>query len=353
MGEVMTGAGCDRTIAVTPQQAIDQAREGRIGPLYLVMGEESFLVDRVMRALRGAVDLGAAAAFNEDRFVAPEVDVDRVLAAARTVPMMAPKRLVVLSSVERWDNKGSSRGGEHPLDALAAYAEDPLDTTVLLLCAGKINGSRRLVKAAKKGGFLVSCATLKRHELPGWIRQTAKAAGHPMDGSAADTLAELVGPDLGPVADALERLSLYVGEGAPIDGDAIAAVITRVRQETVWQLVDALATRDLGAALAALDDAYDARDRGLPLLGTVAWRVRQLLKFHAALSRGRSAKVAAKTAGVAPFKAGEVERIVRRLSGTVLERWLMLLSEADLALKGSKRSGEEVLATMIVDMCRS
>lgn len=337
---------------MTPQQAIADAREGKLEPLYLVMGDEGFLVSQVVRALRQAVDTGAAAAFNEDRFVAPEADVDQALGAARTMPMMAPQRLVVLSSVERWDNKGASRGGEHPLDALAAYAEDPSPSTVLVLSATKLNGSRRLVKAAKSKGFLVSCNTLKRHELPKWIRQTAKSAGHALEGSAADTLAELVGPDLGPVADALERLSLYVGPGAPIDEEAIGAIITRVRLETVWQLVDALAARDAGAALAALSDAYDARDRGLPMLGAVTWQVRQLLKFHAALSRGRSAKVAAKTAGVAPFKASEVERTVRRLSGAVLERWLMLLSEADLALKGSKRPGQEVLATMIVDMCR-
>jgi len=338
---------------VTPQQAIAQAQSGELGPLYLVMGEEGFLVDRVLRALRQAVDLGAAAAFNEDRFVAPEADVDQVIGAARTMPMMAPKRLVVLSSIERWDNKGAARSGEHPLDALAAYAQDPSETTVLLLGASKLNGSRRLVKAAKEADFLVSCSALKRHELPKWIRQTAEAAGHGIDGGTAEMLAELVGPELGPVADAVERLSLYVGPGAPIDAEAIGAVVTRVRQETVWQLVDALAVRDLGSALAALDDAYDPRDRGLPMLGAVAWRVRQLLKFHAALSRGRSAKTAAKTAGVAPFKASEVERTVRRLSGAVLERWLMLLSEADLALKGSKRSGEQVLATMIVEMCRT
>jgi DNA polymerase-3 subunit delta len=337
---------------VTPQQAITEAREGKLQPLYLVLGEEGYLVSQVVRALRAGVDTGAAAAFNEDRFTAPEADVDQVLGAARTMPMMAPQRLVTLASLERWDNKGASRGGEHPLDALASYADDPSPTSVVVLSASKLNGSRKLVKAAKKKGFLVRCDALKRHELPKWIGQMAKSAGHPMDRGAAETLAELVGPELGPVADSLERLSLYVGRGEAIDEEAIAAIVTRVRQETVWQLVDALAMRDVGGALAALADAYDARDRGLPMLGAVTWRVRQLLKFHAALARGRSTKVAAKTAGVAPFKASELERTVRQLSGATLERWLMLLAEADLALKGSKRPGEEVLATMIVDMCR-
>ena len=35
----------------------------------------------------------------------------------------------------------------------------------------------------------------------------------------------------------------------------------------------------------------------------------------------------------------------------VLESWLLLLAEADLALKGSRRSGQAVLGTMLVDMC--
>jgi DNA polymerase III subunit delta len=349
---VVTAGYVIHRFAVTPEQAMSEADRGELRPLYLVMGSETFLVDKVLTKLRASVDMGAAAAFNIDKFVAGEADVDRVLSAARTVPMMAPYRLVSLSSLERWDNKGSSRGGEHPLDALAAYAEDPSPTTILLLSGSKLNGSRRLVRAAKKAGFLVSCESPKRHELPRWIRQTVESMGHRIDGGAVDLIAELMGPELAPVADALERLSLYVGSGNAIDADAIAAVVTRVRQETVWQLVDALAARDLGGALGAMNDAYDPRDRGLPMLGAITWRIRQLLKFQSALLRGGGPKDAAKAAGLAPFKANETERTIKRLSRPMLERWLMLLSEADLALKGSKRPGQEVIATMLIDMCR-
>jgi DNA polymerase-3 subunit delta len=332
---------------MTPEQAIAKAKDGEHLPVYVIVGEENHLASEVVKVLRATVDTGVPG-FNEDKYVAAETHADKVVAAARTMPMMAAKRLVLLSGVERWDNK-SAKGS--PLDVLAAYAADPVDSAVLVISASKINGGRRLMKVAKKGGFLVSCSLLKRHELPRWVQKRAQTLGHRISSSTADTIAELAGPALGAVSDALERLSLYVGEGGEIDEAALAAVVTRIRQETVWALVDALGERDLGAAMAALNDAYDARDGGLPLLGAVAWRVRQMLKFQSMLGRGRSRGDAAKAAGVPGFKATDLERAVRRTSSRELESWLLLLAEADLALKGSRRPGADVLATMLVDMC--
>jgi DNA polymerase-3 subunit delta len=280
--------------------------------------------------------------------MAAETDADTVVNAARTAPMMAKRRLVLVRGVERWDGKGKHSAGA--LDRLAQYATDPVPSSVMVLVATKINGSRKIMRAAKKQGFLVSCQTLSRRELPGWVKSRAKAIGHPIDHATAEALCELVGPELGPVNDALQRLSLYVGLGEPITEDAITEVVTRVRQDTVWALVDALSARDLRAALAALHDAYEPRDNGLPLLGAIGWRSRQLLKFQAAL-KSASPGDAAKQSGVPPFKANELARTVRALSARTLESWLLLLAEADLALKGSKRNGLEVLSTMLVDMC--
>jgi DNA polymerase-3 subunit delta len=332
---------------MTPEQAIRDAKRGELRPVYLVMGEEIFLADEAIGAISAAADTGPAKGFNHERFIAGECAAESVVAASLTVPMMARQRLVVVTGLERWDKPGGD-----DLDRLADYAANPSPSTVLVLAATKLHGSRKLVRHGKQQGYLVSCQTLPRRDLPAWIRQRARDRGHPIDNDAAEALAELVGPELGPVSDALERLSLYVGAGAPIQGDALAAVVTRVRQETVWNLVDALSLRDLAGALAALRDAYDARDAGLPLLGAIAWRVRQLVKVQSVLARGGSPGDAAKEAGVPQFRISETVRAARALPARKLEQWLSLLAEADLALKGSRRAGNEVVATMLVEMCR-
>src|SRR5262249_12709344 len=89
--------------AMTPNEAIQQAKSGKLLPVYLVVGEERLLRDAVVDALLAASLGGAVAACNEDKFTAGEVDPDAIVSAARTVPMMAPRRFVLVRGIERWD----------------------------------------------------------------------------------------------------------------------------------------------------------------------------------------------------------------------------------------------------------
>ncbi|MBI4701088.1 MAG: DNA polymerase III subunit delta [Deltaproteobacteria bacterium] len=338
-----------------PEQAIREANGGKLRPVYVVTGPEQLLGDRVVAAIRRATTTGSpTAAFNEERFVAAETSAEKVVAAARTVPMMASHRFVAVRGVERWEAKDEGKeGGRQALDALADYAASPSPTTVLVVVATALHGSRRLVTGAKEGGYLVECDALGRRELPAWIRAEAAERGRGLGPGMAELLAELVGPELGPVSDALERLSLYVGPGAPIAEEAVARVVTRVRQSTVWQLVDALGRRQLGPALGALADAFDQRDGGLRLLGAVRSGVAQLIKLDAALRRGVAPADAAKAARVPPFRAQQAAQTVRGCGPGQLERWLVLLATADRELKSSRRSALAVLEATVVAMCRS
>lgn len=348
--------------AVTPDQAIAEAKSGNLRPVYLVTGEERLLVDRVTLALREASQKGGIAGFNEDRFTAGEATAGAIVGAARMVPMMAKLRFVLVRGLDRWEKKDEDdapaaagkkgKAEASPLDELAEYAKEPAASTVMVLVATKLHGQRRLVTAAKKGGFLVTCDPLARADLPGWIKATARAKGHAIADDTADMLAEIAGPELGYVADAIERLSLYVGAGQPITDDAVSVIVTKVRQSSVWALIDALVRRRTGDALATLADTYDPRDGGLRLLGAVGWSVRQLAKFDSALRAGADPMEAAQHSGVAPFKAREVAQTVRSMAPGTLPMWLRMLAETDLALKGSRRPAQAVLETMLIEMCR-
>jgi DNA polymerase-3 subunit delta len=344
---------------VTPDEAITEASQGNVRPVYLLTGDEPYEIERVLSSLRTSTLSGALAAFNEEKLVAGEVAVDRVLSAAKVVPMMAKRRLVVVRNLERWEaraGEGQEDDGDatrtNALDRLAEYAASPSPTTCLVLIGAKIDGRRKLMNTARKAGFLVACEPIPRGALPGFVTRETNARAHPISPDVADLLAEIAGPELASVADAIERLSLYVGPGQPITEDAIAACLVRLRQSTVWELVNAVGRRELGPALMALDDVYDARDRGLRLVGLLAWSLRQLIRFDAATRGGSPPEEAARRAGAPPFKARELAAQVRRLGSGELERWLLLLADADLELKGSKRPPRATLEGTIMAMCR-
>lgn len=342
---------------MTPEDAIRRAQSGDLLPVWLLVGEERLLRDQAVDAIVKAALAGGVPEFNTDKFTAGETDVDKILGATRTVPMMANKRLVLVRALERWDGaaEATSDGARAlpPLDRLADYAKSPIDSTCLLLVANKLDGRRRLVAQAKKGAFLVDCAAIDARAVPGWIRARAKSKGHELPGSVADLVAEIAGPDLSYLDDVLERLSLYVGKDAPITEDAVSVCVTRVKLADTWNLVDAASTKDLGKVLRLFADVYDPRDRGLPLVGALAWSLRQLLKLEAALGQGLGIDDAARKAGVFPtFKARDHARKLKAFRPHELERWLVVLQETDLALKSSRRPADSILEEMFTRLCR-
>jgi DNA polymerase-3 subunit delta len=335
---------------VTPSEAIAQARKAELLPLYLVTGEERLFRDQVVAELRTAALGGGAAAFNEDKFTAGDAGVEAVLMAARTVPMMANRRFVLLRGAERWD----AADGSSPFDLLAEYASNPVSSTCMVIVASKMDGRRKLAVLARKHGFLVACEPLDSRALPEWITEQCTLRGNAVALDVAELLAALCGPDLSSVSDAVERLSLYVGPGAAIDEAAVGACVARVRTSDTWALVEAIGARDLGRALSCLADAYDARDRGLPLLGALAWSVRQLARYQAALASGASPDDAARQAGVfQPYRARELAAKGRLFRPSEVERWILVLADADKSLKSSRRPADSILEDMITRLCRA
>jgi DNA polymerase-3 subunit delta len=336
---------------VTPNEAITKAKKGVLLPVYVVAGEERLFRDDVVDALRAASLAGGIPAFNEDRFTAGEANVETIVAAARTVPMMAARRFVMVRGAERWDAKESE---DSPFDRLAEYAAAPVESTCMVVVATKIDGRRKLATVARKQGFFVACDPLDDRSLPLWIRDRFATKGHAIEREVAELLSALAGPALSSIDDAVERLSLYAGPGAAIDEEAIAACVARVRTEDTWALVDAVGASDLGRALRTLADAYDPRERGLPLLGALAWSVRQLARYQAAVASGASPDEAARRAGVfQPYRARELAAKARAVRAKEVEAWILVLAEADLALKGSRRSPDAVLEEMLTRLCRA
>ncbi|MFO0732279.1 MAG: hypothetical protein U0361_15090 [Nitrospiraceae bacterium] len=86
---------------------------GRAGlaPIYAVVGEEDYLRDRAVAALRNAV-LGdeTPTGFNDDVFHGDESAVEDVLACAAEIPVFATRRVVVFKTLD----KLAAREGEKP-----------------------------------------------------------------------------------------------------------------------------------------------------------------------------------------------------------------------------------------------
>jgi DNA polymerase-3 subunit delta len=322
---------------------IENARAGAYRPVHVLVGAERFLVERAVRLLRRAAIGEGPTGFNDDVFHGRGATARNVLGAARTLPMMAAARFVLVRDADAMDAA--------QLDAFVEYLADPSPSTCLVLVADKLDGRSKLIKAAKKAGVLSEAKELKAGALRAFVNAEAKQRGHALSPEAGAALADALGSDLAAIDDALERLSLYVGTGSPIELEAVEASVTRIRTDTVWALVDAVSARDRRRALGAAASLLADREPPLRVLALVARQMRMVAKMREALAAGLSAPEAAKRAGAPPFKARELTEAARRFTLDDLRLAFGTLAEADIELKGSKRAGGRVLEEALLRLC--
>ena len=330
--------------------AIDQVfREldaGKVRPVLVLVGTETLLIERAIAAAR-AVTVGEQGipGFNEDLFQGDQVDAQAVVNAARTMPMMAERRFVLVRRVDKM------RGDAHAV--LAEYVKNPAPEACVVLVAKKLDGNGKLSRAAKKASARFDAKPLKLPAVRQLAMTEAKAKGHPLASDAAHALVDAVGEDLSALDDALERLSLYVGPGQRIDLEAVEATVSRVRVDTVWALVDAISLRDARKAMAAASSLLAGREPPLRILALVSRQLRVVARMRGALAQGLSGPEATKIAGAPPFKARALTEAARRFKLNDLERAFGALAQTDLLLKGSKEPDDVVLQRLVLDLCRA
>jgi DNA polymerase-3 subunit delta len=309
----------------------------------VLVGTERLLVERAVDAIRKAVDEMGAAGFNVEVFNGKGLEAARAISAARTLPMMADKRLVLIRHFDAMTPTEQN--------VLAAYLDDPAESGCLVMTADKLDGRSKLGKSAKKKGVLIDAKPLRGRELREFIRAEASAREHGIVPQAVETLLDAVGDDLSAIDDAMERLSLFVGAGQRIDADAVMQCVTRIRVESIWSLVDAIGLKDRRKGIAAAQSLLDDREPPLRLLSMVARQLRIVARMREALSEGLRPQEAAKRAGAPPFKAADLTESARRFTATSLGDAFALIAETDRALKSSKRPPDVILQAAVLELC--
>lgn len=315
-------------MTVTVQALVANAKSGRFGPVHVLVGDETILRDRAVAALRRASVGDGIAGLNEDSFHGSQATAAQIVAAARTLAMMSPVRFVLVRGVD------AMKADE--LDQIAQYVEDPSSSTCLVMTADKLDGRSKLSRIAKKTDVLVEVTRLKGAAVAGFAQGEARSRGHVLGPDATQALLDCVGDDLAAIEDAIERLSLFVGPGAPIDSVAVDACVAKLRTESIWALVDALGMRDPRKATHALVSLLADQEPPLRIVAMITRQFRMIAKAQEALRSGASKADAAQLAGAPPFKADELARAADRSPPGELRRIVTTLANLDRALKSSK-----------------
>jgi DNA polymerase-3 subunit delta len=273
-----------------------QIKSGKTGPLYLLEGDD--LQSRHDLALQFAnvVDEGLQA-FNVQSFYANEATnasardqlIGQILSNARTLPMMAPRRVIMVHEADRllapkrardedeFEQPASAKGAvgkgkraaTTPAEELEAYIEQPEPMTTLVFVSGPLDANRRVVKLLRKHADVVDCGSLHDpREAAIWITKRLEKDELTIEPKAITLLLQSTGLTLGRIRPEVERLILYAaGESAITVAHVRDVVIPKEESEGTFALMDAVQNFNAARALREVSVMIDGGVQPPVILG--------------------------------------------------------------------------------------
>ena len=301
--------------ALTPAVLRKQIAAGNTGPLYMLVGEDDAEKSAVAAEFADMVDEGLQA-FNVDRLYGGEMKVDDLVDASATLPMMAPKRVVIVLEAEKLlIPKRESKAADEEQERLEAFiGAPPPHATIVLVCGG-LDLRRRLVKLLLKEAQVVDCGTIEdASDAERWVKARAAKLGAPLEPAAVRALVERAGLDIARLRAGLDRLALYALGESTISADDVRQVVTAGpdAQEN-FGVANAIARNDTARALHELGLALDAGMTPYMMLGQLRLAAERLApaRVKPAIEAVFRTDLAVKTSGGDPRVL--LERLVAEL----------------------------------------
>ena len=271
---------------LTPAAVRRQIASGKPDSIYLLQGEDDVEQAALAGDLAGLVEQGLEA-FNVERIHAAEMTtgerladgVARLTEAVRTLPMMVPRRVVIVLQADvMLMPRRESEAATAALDRLETLLKQPEPQTVLVLVAGPLDKRSRIYRLLLKQATIVECGTVADHdEAERWLRTHAAAAGAELEPSAARLIASRAGPDIKRLRGDLDRLLLYALGQKRITLDDARQVVGPAALQDDWAMTNAIEAGQAAEALRQLALMLDAGVPGEKILGQLGWVVRAKL----------------------------------------------------------------------------
>ncbi len=169
----------------------------KFAPVYYLYGDEHYYIDELCNYIEQNALSDAEKGFNQTVLYGKDTDANAIASSARRFPMMSPFQVIIVKEAQTM--KG--------LDDLESYLDNPVPTTVLVICnkSSKLDKRTRFYKAISKH-IVFESKKLYDNQLAPWIEQYLKNEGYSISQRAASLIADSLGSDLAKIANELEKV---------------------------------------------------------------------------------------------------------------------------------------------------
>ncbi len=317
-------------------------KEKKYRPVYFLMGEEAYFIDRLSDYLENNVLSAEEKMFDQQVLYGKDTDMENIIALARRFPMVAAFQVIIVKEAQMI----------RKLEPLETYLSRPMPTTILVFCYKykKIDKRTRLAGLLNEKAVLFESNRLRDDKVPDWIISYLRERGNLIDAKAASLLVDFLGNDLGRIVNELEKLlQLLPGESKSINCELIEKYIGISREYNNFELTRALVANDALKAnrIIRYFGKNPAKNPLTLTLTTLFYFFTKVLLYHEAADRSR--ENLCRELGINAFFLTEYQRASQRFSAARARQVITYLRECDIRSKGvgNVAPDEELLKELI------
>lgn len=309
------------------RKIVSDIKNGDIKPIYFLMGEEPYYIDRISDYIAENVLSEEEQGFNQMVIYGRDTTIDDIVSNSKRYPMMAERQVVIVKEAQDLSRT---------IENLTDYAENPQPTTVLVLCYKykKLDKRKKLIKAITKSGLVFESKRLYENQVGDWIMKTMKGRGYSISPKAAQMLVEFLGTDLGKIDNELTKLQLICPKGSNIDPETIEQNIGISKDFNNFELRNAIGERDtVKAHRIANYFAQNPKDNPLVMTTSLLFSYfSQILQYHGLPDKSKNN--VARQLKISPFFVKDYVVAARNYPMKKVSRAISLIHETDVKGKG-------------------
>ena len=295
--------------------------------MYFLSGEETFYIDQLSDLLEESVLNEMEREFDLTIVYGRDVNVDEIVMAAKSFPMMAPQKVMIVKEAQAVDK----------IEGLDPYLNHPSPNTILVICYKykKIDGRTAFAKNLKKKAVFFESPKLYENQVPGWINEWCNLQGHKISTKSCIMLTEFLGSDLSKIANELHKLFINVDKSKEITPELIEYYIGISKDYNVFELQKTLGKKDeLGTYKILSYFISNQKDNPLVKVIPSIFPFFQKLLIFKQIPASSDKNSIASALGVNPYFLSDYQTAGKNYSLNKLIQIIGILREYDLKCKG-------------------
>lgn len=308
-------------------QIIKEIKSGNFKPIYFLMGEEPYYIDKLTGYIEDNVLTEEEKGFNQIVLYGRDTSIEDIVSNAKRYPMMAERQVVIVKEAQELSRT---------IDKLESYAENPQPTTVLVFAYKykTLDKRKKVTKVLAKAGIVFESKKLYENQVGEWIKRVLSGQKYGIEPKAAAMLVEFLGTDLSKISNELDKLKIILPKGHTITAKDIEDNIGISKDYNNFELRKAIGEKNQLKAYQIIT-YFSQNPKDNPIVvttGLVFGFFSQLLQYHGL--KDKSKANVARVLKVNPYFLSDYDIAIKNYPMRKVSAIVSALREVDVKSKG-------------------